>query len=164
MWKSNVSQIYQRMPMDKYWQMKQIHTIEDECHVDCCNNFGSKGGYGIWSTFMSLVMWIRWNILLIHFFVYVDENFGFKHAEALMFHTHLGHKLPSQQAHLLNLWDNIGLPYEDKKQEFGLTLHIIGFVVDPNAMTMTIPDNACTKLLSSILDFINIANTDVMDP
>lgn len=143
--------------------MKQIHTIEDERHVNCCNNFGSKGGYGIWSTFMSLFMWIRWNILLIHFFVYVDENFSFKHAEALMFHTHLGHKLPSQQAHLLNLWDNIGLPYEDKKQEFGPTLHIIGFVVDPNAMTMTIPDNACTKLLSSILDFINIANTDVMD-
>lgn len=28
-----------------------------------------KGGYGIWSTFMSLVVWISWNILLIHFFV-----------------------------------------------------------------------------------------------
>jgi len=142
MWKSDVSQAYQRMPMHKHWQMKQIHTIKGERHVDCCNNFGGKGGYSIWSTFMSLVMWISWNILLIHFFVYVDDNFGFECAEALMFHARLSCRLPSQQACLLDLWDDIGLPYEDRKQEFGPMLHIIGFVVDPNAMTVTIPDDA----------------------
>jgi hypothetical protein len=68
--------------------------------------------------------------------------------------------LPSQQARLLNLWDDIGLPYEDRKQEFGLTLRIIGFVVDPNAMTVTIPDDARSKLLSSISEFISTVGTD----
>ena len=160
MWKSDVSQAYRRMPMHKHWQMKQIHTIEGERHVDRCNNFGGKGGYGIWSTFMSLVVWIGWNILLIRFFVYVDDNFGFERAEALMFHARLGCRLPSQQARLLDLWDDIGLPYEDRKQEFGPTLRIIGFVMDPNAMTVTIPDDARAKFLSSISDFINISNTD----
>jgi hypothetical protein len=148
------------MPMHKRWQMKQIHMIEGERYVDRCNNFGGKGGYGIWSTFMSLIVWIGWNILLIQFFVYVDDNFGFKHAEALMFHARLNHRLPSQQARLLDLWDDIGLPYEDRKQEYGLTLHVIGFVVDPNAMTVTIPDDARSKFLSSIADFINITNSD----
>jgi len=71
MWKSDVLQAYRRMPMHKRWQMKQIHTIEGERYVDCCNKFGGRGGYGIWSTFMSLVVWIGWNILLIQFFVYV---------------------------------------------------------------------------------------------
>jgi hypothetical protein len=45
----------------------------------------------------------------------VDDKFGFERAEALVFHAHLNHRLPSQQARLLDLWDNIGLPYEGKK-------------------------------------------------
>ena len=109
---------------------------------------------------MSLVVWIGWNILLIHFFVYVDNNFGFERAEALLFHARSGHHLTSQQARLLDLWDDVGLPYEDKKQEFGLTLCIIGFIVDPNAMTITIPDDARSKILSSLSDFVNTTNTD----
>jgi hypothetical protein len=160
MWKSDVSQAYRRMPMHRRWQMKQIHTIEGERYVDRCNNFGGKGGYGIWSAFMSLLVWIGWNILLIQFFVYVDDNFGFDRAEALVFHARLGRRLPSQQARLLDLWDDIGLPYEDRKQEFGFTLCVIGFVVDPNAMTVTIPDGARAKFLSSVADFINTDNTD----
>ena len=36
------------------------------------------------------------------------------------------------------LWDEIGLPYEDQKQESGDTLRIIGFDIDPNAMSVTI--------------------------
>jgi hypothetical protein len=160
MWKSDVSQAYRRMPMHKRWQMKQIHTIDSGRHVDRCNNFGGKGGYGIWSAFMSLVVWIGWNILCIRFFVYVDDNFGFERAEALMFHARLGRRLPSQQARLLDLWDDIGLPYEDRKQEFGSTLRVIGFVVDPNAMTVTIPDDAHAKILSSISEFINTVGTD----
>jgi hypothetical protein len=160
MWKSDVSQAYRRMPMHRRWQMKQIHTIDGERYVDRCNNFGGRGGYGIWSTFMSLVVWIGWNILLIQFFVYVDDNFGFERAEALMFHARLNRRLPSQQARLLDLWDDIGLPYEDRKQEYGLTLRVIGFIVDPNAMTVTIPDDARTKFLTSITDFINTNNSD----
>src|SRR5882762_1368059 len=109
---------------------------------------------------MSLVVWIGWNILRIQFFVYVDDNFGFERAEAHTFHARSGRRLPSQQARLLDLWDDIGLPYEDKKQEFGSTLRIIGFVVDPNAMTVTIPDDARAKLLSQISDFINTSGTD----
>jgi hypothetical protein len=160
MWKSDVSQAYRRMPMHERWQMKQVHTIEGERHVDRCNNFGGKGGYGIWSAFMSLVVWIAWNLLHIHFFVYVDDNFGFERAEALSFHAHLSRRLPSQQARLLDLWDDIGLPYEDRKQEFGPTLRIIGFIVDPNAMTVTIPNDARSKLLSAISDFVTSTNTD----
>jgi hypothetical protein len=73
--------------------MKQIHTISGERYVDRCNNFGGKGGYGIWSAFMSLVVWIAWNILHIMYFVYVDDNFGFERAEAHMFHACLACRL-----------------------------------------------------------------------
>src|SRR6267154_5454414 len=148
------------MPVHPHWQMKQIHTIENMQYVDRCNNFGGKGGYRIWSAFMSLVVWVAWNIMNIMYFVYVDDKFGFEHAEAHAFHTHLGHWLPCQQVHLLELWDNIGLLYEDRKQESGSVLHIIGFDVDPNSMMVTIPDEAHTKFLSHIADFVNTSGTD----
>ena len=45
--------------------------------------------------------------------------------------------------------------YEDRKQEFGATALS---VVDPNAMTVTIPDDARTNFLSSTSDFMNIVN------
>src|ERR1700685_1172657 len=47
-----------------------------------------------------------------------------------------------------------------KKQESGLVLRIIGFDVDPNAMTVTIPNDARTKFLEHISDFMNTAGTD----
>jgi hypothetical protein len=160
MWKLDVAQAYRRMPMHRRWQMKQIHTIDGGRHVDRCNNFGGKGGYGIWSAFMSLVVWIGWNILAILFFVYVDDNFGFERAEAHTFHSRLGRRLPTQQARLLDLWDDIGLPYEDRKQESGPSLQIIGFEIDPNAMTVSIPIDARTKFFTHVTDFIDTASTD----
>jgi hypothetical protein len=102
----------------------------------------------------------HYNLLLINVFVYVDDNFGFERAEAHSFHAPLNRRLPVQQARLLSLWDNIGLPYEDKKQEWGETLRIIGFDVDPNAMTVTIPDGACSEFLHHLEEFIDVANTD----
>jgi len=146
--------------MHKCWQMKQIHTIDGECHIDRCNNFGGKGGYGIWSAFMCLVVWIGWYISLVRFYIYVDDNFGFERVEARTFHARLNHWLPLQQARLLDLRDDIGLPYEDKKQEWGETLRVIGFDIDPNTMTVAIPDNASERFLQHITEFINVAGTN----
>jgi hypothetical protein len=67
---------------------------------------------------MSLLAWIGWYIMTVCFFIYVDDNFRFKCAEAHMFHAQLNHWLPLQQARLLDLWDDISLLYEDKKQEW----------------------------------------------
>jgi hypothetical protein len=160
MWKSDVSQAYHRMPIHKHWQIKQIHMIDGECHIDHCNNFGGKGGYKIWSAFMCLVIWIGWYIMKIRFWVYIDDNFGFERAEAHTFHARLNCQLLLQQARLLDLWDDINLPYEDKKQEWGPTLRAIGFDVDPNTMTVAIPDDACKIFLLHISEFINIIGTD----
>jgi hypothetical protein len=160
MWKSDVSQAYRRMPMHKRWQIKQIHTIEGERYVDRCNNFGGKGGYGIWSAFMSLVVWIGWNILMLRYFIYVDDNFGFERAEAHMLHARLNRRLPMQQVRLLELWDEIGLPYESQKQEWGDTLRIIGFDVDPNAMSVTIPDDSRATFLHLVANFIDSPPSD----
>jgi hypothetical protein len=134
--------------------------IDGARHVDRCNNFGGKGGYGVWSAFMSLVIWIGWNILMLRFFVYVDDNFGFERAEAHLFHVRLNRRLPMEQVRLLELWDEIGLPYEDQKQECGDVLRIIGFDIDPNAMSVTVPDESRDNFLRLVSDFLDSAPSD----
>ncbi|KIJ53094.1 hypothetical protein M422DRAFT_155599 [Sphaerobolus stellatus SS14] len=56
---------------------------------------------------------------------------------------------PKKQVMLLQLWDEIGLPHSIKKEEFGASLGIIGFHVDPACMTLSIPHAARTKLVTS---------------
>jgi hypothetical protein len=55
------------------------------------------------------------------------------------------------------LWDEIGLPHEKGKQEYGPKLRIIGFEVDPNAMTVTMADEDRLTLLEHIRSFIRTA-------
>jgi hypothetical protein len=61
--------------------------------------------------------------------------------------------LPTKQAKLLSLWDELGVPHEESKQLFGSKLTIIGLDVDPNDMTISIPADKLSDLISSIRDF-----------
>jgi hypothetical protein len=47
-----------------------------------------------------------------------------------------------KQTQLLTLFDDVGIPHEERKQVFGSPLQIIGFDVDPNSMTITMPQAA----------------------
>ena len=53
--------------------------------------------------------------------------------------------LPTEQWKLVSLWDELGIPHENRKQERGAPLTIIGFEVDPNAMTVTMPECLCKR-------------------
>jgi len=54
--------------------------------------------------------------------------------EQVLYYWHYGKSLPSNLTHLLQLWEYIRLPHEEKEQVFGEELPIIGFDVDPNLM------------------------------
>ncbi|KAF8223350.1 hypothetical protein L208DRAFT_1173917, partial [Tricholoma matsutake] len=51
--------------------------------------------------------------------------------------------LPNKQTKLLLLFNEIGVPHDERKQMFGAPLTIISLDVDPNAMTITMPPDAC---------------------
>ncbi|OBZ76385.1 hypothetical protein A0H81_03642 [Grifola frondosa] len=153
MWKSDVSQAYRRLPMSIFWQIKQVTTIAGQRHVDRCNLFGSRGAQRIYAAFMCLVVWIAVVKRAIDHLNYVDDDFGFEEEGRVEFYQPYGIYLPTKQAQLLLLWDEIGLPHERKKQEYGPTLMVIGFIVDPNAMTVTLPDDSRQKLFETIDNF-----------
>ena len=52
------------------------------------------------------------------------------------------------------LWDEIGCPWKEKKQEYGLQLKIIGFYVDINRGTLTLTDESVADVLSTVRTFL----------
>jgi hypothetical protein len=63
--------------------------------------------------------------------------------------------LPTKQAQLLLLFDDIGIPHKEHKQVFGSPLQIIGFDVNPNTMMITMPSAARDELVLAIRTFAN---------
>lgn len=61
--------------------------------------------------------------------------------------------LPSNLAKLLNLWDYLGVPHEERKQVFGRELPVIGFSVDPNLMRVRMSDESRIQLISLLREF-----------
>ena len=153
--KSDVSMAYRRMPMHPFWQLKQVVTHPNgNCHIDRCNNFGGRGSCKIWVSFMSLVVWIAIYVKLLSFLkVYVDDSYSFERAGNMKFYAPYNKSYPAKQTDLLLLWDEIGLPHDEPKQLFGDTLEVIGFIVDPNAMSVLFPEEKRNELLQHIRTF-----------
>ena len=57
------------------------------------------------------------------------------------------------QTKLLELWDDLGLPHEEKKQIYRPVILFIGFDIDPNAMTVSISGECKCDLLCKVHDF-----------
>ena len=154
LWKSDVATAYRQMPMHPLWQIKQAVCIEDEFSIDRCNNFGGHASQKIWWSFMSLVLWIAvFECNLRALKCYVDDNFSICLSGDLEFYAKYEAFLPSEQICLLELWDEIGLPHEQEKQISGTCIPIIGFEVDPNAMTIRMKEDKKSELIDACTAF-----------
>ncbi|EIM82745.1 uncharacterized protein STEHIDRAFT_35770, partial [Stereum hirsutum FP-91666 SS1] len=85
---------------------------------------------------------------------YIDDNFGFDEEEGLDLYEPYDAFLPSRQACLLRLWDRIGVPHKAKKQVYGRSLKIIGFQVDIDKMTVSIPPDSRRAHVAHIREFL----------
>ena len=154
LWKSDVAAAYRQMPMHPLWQIKQAVQINNEFCIDHCNNFGRRASQKIWWSFMSLVLWIavfKRNLRALK--CYVDDNFSFSVSGDLEIYPPYDVFLPSEQTRLLQLWDEIALPHEAEKQISGTCIPIIGFDVNPNAMTVTMSDTKKGELIDACTSF-----------
>ncbi|KAJ3532167.1 hypothetical protein NMY22_g7856 [Coprinellus aureogranulatus] len=153
MWKADVSEAYRHLPLHPHWQLKQVNTLHDRRYIDQRVCFGSRASPALWIAFMSLVTWIaiyvRHIINLIG--AYVDDAPGFDEEDDVKLYAPYSEFMPRSQVELLELWDELGLPHKEHKQVFGSPLTIIGLVVDPNAMTITLPGEARTNLINELV-------------
>ncbi|KAF8557530.1 hypothetical protein OG21DRAFT_1406960, partial [Imleria badia] len=90
---------------------------------------------------------------------YVDDSYSFERADNLKFYAPYNKSFPAKQTDLLILWDEIGLPHDEPKQPevFSVSLApspaVIGFIVDPNAMSVLFPEAKRAELLEHIRTF-----------
>jgi hypothetical protein len=128
--------------MAPLWQIRQVMTFDGSRHVNCCNHLGNGAGGCVFSSFACLVTWIAiFVLLLVDLFMYIDDNFSWEFADELSWYEPYRKHMPMKQVKLLVLWDELGIPHAEHKQEWGSTLLIIGFTVDPNAITIAMdPD------------------------
>ncbi|KAF8070248.1 hypothetical protein FPV67DRAFT_1668123 [Lyophyllum atratum] len=90
----------------------------------------------------------------IGLWVYMDDFFCWDfEGNCVWFHRKLH---PRRQVQLLLLWDAIGCPWEDKKQEHGDVLKIIGFWVYANHGTLSLAPDTIIDILDRIQDFLSI--------
>ena len=154
LWKSDVAAAYFQMPMHPLWQIKQVVNIGNQFSVDQCNNFGGRTSQKIWWSFISLVLWIAvFKRGLLALKCYIDDHFSFCITGDLDLDDKYEAFMLSDQVHLLQLWDEIGLLHEESKQISGLSIPIIGFEVDPNALTVTMADARKSALVSTCTAF-----------
>ena len=154
MFKSDVAAAYRQLPLHPLWQIKQIVTIDGIRHVDRNTEFGGRGSCGDYTAFMGLVLWIAIVIkTLLDLFGYIDDNFSFEEEGKVTWYAPYQCYYPSKQAKLLSLWDEIGLPHEKSKQEYAPVLRVIGFMVDPALMRISMDDSDKTKLIQHVTDF-----------
>jgi hypothetical protein len=154
LFKSDVSAAYRRLPLHPLWQIKQIVTIDDCRHVDRCTSFGGRGSCRDYTAFMGLVLWIAIFIkLLVDLFGYIDDNFGFDEEGNVIWYGPYQCYYPAKQTKLLLLWDEIGLPHEKSKQEYAPVLRIVGFMVDPDIMRVSMDEEDRARLIQQVSEF-----------
>ncbi|KAF8232924.1 hypothetical protein L208DRAFT_1269500 [Tricholoma matsutake] len=106
--------------------------------------------------FFGLVLWIAIFVRhILDLFAYVDDSFSWDSAHNLTFYAPYHKSLPDKQTKLLLLFDEIGIPHDERKQVFGAPLTIIDLNVDPNAMTITMPSDAHRDLIAMVHSFAN---------
>jgi hypothetical protein len=152
--KSDVSRAYCLLPVHPLWQIQQIVTIDGHRHVNRCNHFGNRAAGRVWGCFIGLVLWIAIFIKGLNDLLgYIDDDFSWEFESNVLWYKPYHKYFPTKQCRLLKLWDELGIPHEEKKQVFGSPLTIIGLDVDPNIMTITMPLQARDNLILAICTF-----------
>lgn len=140
--------------MHPLWQIKQVVTIDSERDLDRNNCFGGRGSAGIYISFNGLVTWIAKNIRFIaDLWTYMDDSFGIDEEDNVVWYHRYERYMPRNQAKLLSLWDELGIPHEPHKQLSGGKLTITGIEINANSLTFTLPAQALDDLLSELKAF-----------
>lgn len=154
--KSDIASAFLNLPAHPLWQMRQIVHVDGKVHVVRRLVFGNCGSPRCcWCSVSGLICWIGIKMLGIpDLHVYMDDFFGWDYRDdCIDFH---GHPRPRRQTQLLILWDYISCPYDDKKQDHGIILKIIGFWVDSIAGSISLSPDSIADIISKIILFLNV--------
>jgi hypothetical protein len=151
MFKCDIAEAYRLIPLHPLWQVKQVNTFGALRWVDRNATFGSSSSPLIFISFNSLVSWIAKHVKNIQgLSTYGDNTSGAEFVGNDEFYQPYNKLMPRKQVNLLHLWDELNIPHSENKQISGSPLTVIGIQVNPNAMTLTLPDDSRTLLIKEL--------------
>jgi hypothetical protein len=153
LFKSDVASAFLNLPAHPIWQLRQIVTVDGHLYIVRRLVFGNRASPRCWCAVSSLICWLaiyKFNVDGLH--VYMDDFFGWDYDNNLVFYH--GRLRPYRQVQLLLLWEHISCPFEDKKQDHGEVLKIIGFFVDINRGSITLTQESIDNVISKIHVFL----------
>jgi hypothetical protein len=71
-----------------------------------------------------------------------------------IYHLSLRREVPVDQAKMLTLWDNLGIPYKHHKQQHGMVLTILGIEVNAVELSFMLPKEKREELMEELSKFI----------
>jgi len=89
----------------------------------------------------------------------MDDTWSYEMDITLAYYEPYDAWYPQKQVKLLLLYDELGLPHAKNKQVFGHSLEIIGLLVDPIKMTISMSEPSCNDLVTAIRAFINMSKS-----
>ncbi|EGF97866.1 uncharacterized protein MELLADRAFT_84188 [Melampsora larici-populina 98AG31] len=152
LWKSDVDAAFRNLPVSRQWQFRQIIRINKAFHADRNVNFGCASSPKLWCAFFSLILWITYyefNITDLN--AYMDDSCGIGLASDMVLFK--GRTIPLNQAKFLSIFDFINLPWAWEKQIFGSTLDIIGYSVDCEEVSISLPEGKRISLIVALRSF-----------
>jgi hypothetical protein len=155
--KSDVASAFLNLPAHPLWQLRQIVSVEGRLYIVRRLVFGNRASPRCWCAVSGLMCWIaatKLSITDLH--VYMDDYFGWDFADHLV--RFRGKDRPWRQVQLLVLWEAIKCPFEDRKQEHGEQLKIIGFWVDAYLGTISLSPQSVVDICEKLASFLATPN------
>ena len=152
-WKYDVSSAFLNLPAHPIYQLRQVVDVEGILRLIHRLVFGNRASPRCWCSVAGLMCWIaikKFDIKDLHDFMDDFFSWGLK-SDFVIFK---GISRPRLQARLLMFWDEIGCPWKEKKQEFGMELKIIGFYVDINHGSLTLTDESISEVITIVRTFL----------
>ncbi|KAF5368147.1 hypothetical protein D9615_010186 [Tricholomella constricta] len=153
-WKSDVASAFLNLPAHPIWQLHQVVRVDGVLHIVRRLVFGNRASPRCWCAVSGLLCWLgvrKLRIIGLH--VYMDDFFCWDlEGNVIWFH---GRYRPRKQVQLLLLWDAVGCPWEDRKQEHGDVLKVIGFWVDANLGTFSLAPDTVSDIIERINEFLS---------
>jgi hypothetical protein len=147
--KSDVVSAFLNLPAHPIFQLRQVVRIEGKLFIVRWLVFGNRASPRCWCAVSGLLCWLgvrKLGIASLH--VYMDDFFGWDYADNLVWYR--GKLRPCRQVQFLLLWESISCPFKDRKQEHGEALKIIGFWVDINAGSISLPPSTVSDIITKI--------------
>lgn len=154
LYKSDVASAFLNLPAHPIWQLRQVVIVNGKLHIVRRLVFGNRASPRIWCSVSGLLCWIAIHKFgIVGIYVYMDDFYGWDFDEDLIYFH--GHFRPRRQVRLLQFWESISCPFDDKKQTHGPVIKIIGFWVDIQSGSISLSPNSISEILSRISDFLS---------